>query len=241
MRVQPRGVLMSLLIALLLAASPTDNTAQAREHFKAAQLHYSLGEFEQAVKEFREAYRLRQEPAILFNIAQCHRQMRQWKDAYFNYRQYLNQKKDAPNREEAESLAEQMRLKMDEEEEQRTRVERNPASALNPEHTMPAAALPATEAPLFPQQPSSSGSKSLHIAGYAAMGAGVVAGGMALLFHSSAQSSADEFNQKYQSGQLTSGDAHLRDDAESKGKTATACAIGAAVLVATGAVLSFAF
>jgi tetratricopeptide (TPR) repeat protein len=231
---------MSVLIAILLAAAPADSTAQAREHFKNAQLHYSLGEFEEAVKEFREAYRLRQEPAILFNIAQCHRQMRQWKDAYFNYRQYLNQKKDASNREEAESLAEQMRLKMEEEEEQKTRVARNPAAAHNPESTMPPAALPQQEPPLFPQQPSS-GPKPLHIAGYATIGAGVVAGGLALLIHGSAQSSADQFNQKYQGGQLTSADAQLRDDAQSKGKTATACAIGAAVLVATGAVLSFAF
>src|SRR5262249_38830852 len=123
-----------------------------------------------------------------------------------------------------------------------TRVARNPAAAHNPENTMPPAALPATEPPIFPQQPpAGSAMKPLHIAGYATMGAGVVAGGLALLFHGSAQSTADQFNQKYQSGQPPAADAQLRDDAQSKGKTATACAIGAAVLVATGAVLSFAF
>jgi len=231
---------MSLLIALMLAAAGDPN-AQAREHFKSAQLHYSLGEFDEAIKEFRETYRLRQEPAILFNIAQCHRQMRQWKEAYFNYRQYLSLKKGASNREEAESLAEQMRLKMEEEEEQRTRVARNPTAAHNAEATMPVGALPPQEPPIFPPPPPGSGMKPAHIAGYAAIGLGAVAGGLALVFHGSAQSSADQFNQKYQSGQLTAADAQLRDDAQSKGKTATACAIGAAVLVVTGAVLSFAF
>jgi len=234
---------MSLLIAILLAASPADVTAQAREHFKAGQLHYALGEFEEAVKDFRETYRLRQEPAILFNIAQCYRQMRQWKDAYFNYRQYLNQKKDPSNRDEAESLAEQMRLKMEEEEEQRTRVARNPAAAQNQESTLAAATLPPQEPPLFAQPASAAPAsvKPLHVAGYAAMGAGVLAGGLAFVFHNSAQSAADQFNQKYQSGQLTAGDAQLRDDAQSKGKLATAALIGGAILLAGGAVLSFAF
>ena len=133
---------MSILIAIALAAASAEEvTAQAREHFKAAQLHYSLGEFEEAAKEFRETYRLRQEPAILFNIAQCHRQMRQWKEAYFNYRQYLGQKKDAPNKDEAESLAEQMRLKMEEEEEQRTRIARNPAASDSASGASPASSV----------------------------------------------------------------------------------------------------
>ena len=237
---------MSLLIALLLAAGPTDNTATAREHFKSAQLHYSLGEFDEAVKEFREAYRLRQEPAILFNVAQCYRQMRMWKDAYFNYRQYLNlAKKDAPNREEAESLAGQMRKRMDEEEEQKTRIARDPAAAHNGEATLAAASLPPQEPPLLVQQQppaqQGGGMKATRIAGYAALGAGVVAGGLAFVFHGSAQSSADQFNQKYASGSLTPADAQLRDDANSKGKTATLCAVGAAALVVTGAVLAFAF
>lgn len=232
---------MSILIAIALAAASAEEvTAQAREHFKAAQLHYSLGEFEEAAKEFRETYRLRQEPAILFNIAQCHRQMRQWKEAYFNYRQYLGQKKDAPNKDEAESLAEQMRLKMEEEEEQRTRIARNPAAAQNGESTLAVASLPPQEAPLFPQQPSPT-LKPLHVAGYVAIGAGVLAEGLAFVFHSSAQSAADQFNQKYQSGQLTPADAHLRDDAQSKGKLATAALIGGALLLAAGGVLSFAF
>ncbi len=230
---------MSVLIALVLLASPADATAQAREHFKAAQLHYALGEFEDAVKEFREAYRLRQEPAILYNIAQSYRQMRQWREAYFNYQQYLNLKKDAPNREEVEQLADQMRKRMDAEEEQKSRIAAVPVKT---ETVLPQAPPPvvAEPTPLFATATEKRGS-SLKYAGYGAIAAGAVAETLAFVFHGSAQTAADQFNQKYQSGQLTAADSSLRDDAQSKGKLATFALIGGAVLIATGATLAFAF
>ncbi len=237
---------MSLLIALLLAASPADATAQAREHFKSAQLHYSLGEFDEAVKEFREAYRLRQEPAILFNIAQAYRQLQKYSEAYFHYKQYLSQKPDAPNRAEVESLIEQMRYQMEQEREQKTRIARDPAAVHNTEGVLPATAVPAAAAPrsgwpAASPAPPEPRTPVLHIAGYAALGGGVLVEGGAFLLHGSAQSAADDFNKKYAAGQLTSADASLKSSAESKGKLATAALIGGAVLLATGAVLSFAF
>ena len=233
-----------LITALYFAlAAPADNNAQAREYFKSAQLHYSLGEFEEAVKDFREAYRLRQEPAILFNIAQGYRQLSRYSDAYFYYRQYLSQKADAPNRPEVESLVEQMRRRMDEENEQKMRTERDPAAVHNTEVTL---ASQHAEAAAFAAQASAAAAKRastrrLQFAGYAALGAGALAEGVAVAFHSSAQSSADQFNGKYASGQLTTADAQLRSAAQSKGKLATAALIGGALLLVTGAVLSFAF
>ena len=232
---------MPLVMAILLATSATDNSAQAREHFKAAQLHYSLGEFEEAVKDFREAYRLRQEPAILFNIAQGYRQLGKYSDAYFYYRQYLSQKADAPNRAEVESLVEQMRRRMDDENEQKMRTERDPAAVHNSEGTLPSPHVEPAAVALPASAGQKKGTPPLHIAGYAALGAGALAEGAALFFHGSAQSSADQFNRKYAAGQLTTADSKLRSDAQSKGKLATAALIGGGLLLVTGAVLSFAF
>ena len=88
---------IGLLLAVFLLALPAraDDAADAREHFKKGQTHYSLGEFQDAVQEFREAYRIRHEPAILFNIGQAMRQIRQFQQAYFYYQQYLAQRADA--------------------------------------------------------------------------------------------------------------------------------------------------
>jgi tetratricopeptide (TPR) repeat protein len=227
-----------VIAALFLALAAPDVNGEARERFKSAQLHYSLGEFEDAVKDFREAYRLRQEPAILFNIAQAYRQLGKHADAYFYYRQYLSQKTDAPNRPEVESLIEQMRRRVDEENEQKMRTERDPAAVHNPESTM---AAPHAEATPPPPPTKSTGLSNLRIAGYVALGAGALAEGAALLFRSSAQSSADQFNRQYAAGQLTSADARLKSDADSKGKLATAALIGGVLFLVTGAVLSFAF
>jgi tetratricopeptide (TPR) repeat protein len=231
------------LAALLLAlAGPAlaDVTSEAREHFKKGQTHYALGEFDDAAKEFREAYRLRQEPAILFNIGQAYRQMQQYQQAYFHYRQYLAQKPDAPNRPEVDALVEQMRRKADLEEEQRSRIARDPSLARNPEDVLPSTAkapAAATGAANLPQART----RPLRIAGYAALGAGAAAEGLALLWHGAAASAADEFNRKYAAQTLTAADARLKSDAESKGRLATAALIGGAVLLAAGAALSFAF
>ncbi|HUJ29147.1 MAG TPA: tetratricopeptide repeat protein [Myxococcales bacterium] len=226
---------MSLLILALLLAAPAD---EARDHYKKGQTHYSLGEFEEAVKEFREAYRLKQEPGLLFNVAQSYRQLHQWEQARFNYRQYLNLKPDAPNRAEVEELIDQMQRRVDEEREQATRVARDKAAARNTEALLPAPHQPVPQPAVAPPPPEPHAARW---AGYAALGAGAVAEGVALLMHGSAQSAADTFNQKYAAGTLTTADASLRDDAQSRGKLATAALAGGAVLLVTGAVLVIAF
>ena len=110
----------------------------------------------------------------------------------------------------------------------------------------PASATATRAAPATKSAPASAPAahgfwSGMHIAGVAAGGAAVAAGGLALAFHSSAASSAATLNQKYQAGTLNTDDAGLKSDVASKGTAATACLIGAAVLVAAGAVLVFAF
>jgi hypothetical protein len=77
--------------------------------------------------------------------------------------------------------------------------------------------------------------------GYAMIGVGLVAGGVAYAMHSSAQSSADQFNSKYQANALTPADTKLRDESESKGRLATEALIAGIGLVAAGGALTIAF
>ena len=233
------SVLKKWLTVLLIISGPAlaDTAADVRMHFKKGQTHYALGEFEAAVDEFREAYRLRQEPAILFNLAQTYRQLHQWQHAYFHYRQYLNQKPDAPNRAEVENLIEQMKNKMDE-EERLSKAEAQKAAQPAP---APPAAVPQPPPAQEPAAPAAKPTPATRYVGYAALGLSAVAGGAAFVLHGSAQSSADQFNSKYQSGNLTASDAQLRDQAQSKGKSATVAAVAGAALLAAGAVLVFAF
>jgi tetratricopeptide (TPR) repeat protein len=238
-------LLRRTLVVLLLVAGPllADVNADVRAHFKKGQTHYALGEFQAAIEEFREAYRLKQEPAILFNLAQSYRQIHEWQHAYFHYRQYLNQRPDAPNRPEVEGLIEQMKGKMDEEERLAKAEGATPATP-PPTVTVKPATPPPPPKPAFvatTPAPKIEQSHALRYTGYVALGLGAVAEGAAFAFHSSAQSSADQFNGKYQAGTLTPADSKLRDDAQSKGKLATTAVVAGAALLVAGAVLTFAF
>lgn len=94
-------VLVALLVlphgAWALDVGAGDTEARARQHFSDGTLAYDLGEFHKALKEYSEAYRLSPRPALLFNVAQCHRQLGEYGRAAFFYRRYLYLAGDAPD------------------------------------------------------------------------------------------------------------------------------------------------
>jgi tetratricopeptide (TPR) repeat protein len=65
---------------------------------------FQLGEFPQALALYKRAYETRALPSILFNIAQCYRQMNDHEKALFSYRNYLLTAPGAPNRADVEAI-----------------------------------------------------------------------------------------------------------------------------------------
>jgi len=104
--------------------------AEARQHHAAGSKLYDLAEYESALREFKEAYRAVEDPAFLFNIAQCHRKLGHAQDAATFYRTYLRRAPHAANRAEVEHLI--------------AELERAPATAPAPaaDPTPPAAPAP---------------------------------------------------------------------------------------------------
>jgi tetratricopeptide (TPR) repeat protein len=90
----------------------TDNTTKgedsdvekAREHLRKASVHYDLQEFRKALVEFRGAYRLKNDPVILFDMGQCERKMAHYREAIDFYKSYLRKVPSGANRPEAERL-----------------------------------------------------------------------------------------------------------------------------------------
>src|SRR5437899_3114539 len=74
-----------------------DAGEQIRVEIKSAQTAYDLGQFDEALNHFSEGYRLDPLPGILFNLAQCHRQLGHWERAAFFYRRFLALAKDKPD------------------------------------------------------------------------------------------------------------------------------------------------
>jgi tetratricopeptide (TPR) repeat protein len=113
--VSRRRLPVPLVLTMFMAASTTvlergmpalaaeDSVSAMRVHFERGQTHYDLGEFGKALEEFREAYRLKDDPALLFNIGQCQVKLGDDNGALYSYRSYLRRDPKGPNRNVAEA------------------------------------------------------------------------------------------------------------------------------------------
>src|SRR5579883_1997628 len=99
---KPRGAralalgfaVLSLSLAQPARAQGADDLAKARQLYESGMSHYNLGEYNDAVNDFREAYRHKQDPAFLFKIGQSYRQLGDPEKAAQSYRAYLRESKE---------------------------------------------------------------------------------------------------------------------------------------------------
>src|SRR6187397_1653054 len=107
MRALATALLLALAGARPAAADPpfaTAAVAQGRELAVQAARHYKDGRFTQALDAYRRAYDVAPAPELLFNIGQCHFQLKSYEWAVFFYQGYLADRPHAANRELVESL-----------------------------------------------------------------------------------------------------------------------------------------
>lgn len=69
---------------------------------------YALGHFQEALKDFERVYLLKRLPALLFNIAQCHRQMKNFEEAAVTLRSFIRLAPDSPQIKNARELLKQV-------------------------------------------------------------------------------------------------------------------------------------
>ena len=131
-RVLALVIALGLALAALLAAGPARaddaDTRAAKKHFQKGQKLFDLGKFEDALGEYEAAYERKPLPGFLYNIAQCHRNLGNYKQAIFSYRNYLRQVPDAKNREAVLDLIDELEEQQRdlEREAERERAEREP-------------------------------------------------------------------------------------------------------------------
>ena len=111
------AALLALAVSLVLsrpalAADERDAKAQARAEVTKATLHYKLGRFEEALAAYTRAYELFESPALLFNIAQCHKNLRNHERAIFFFQGYLREETDPKRRVLAEDLLAKSRAEL---------------------------------------------------------------------------------------------------------------------------------
>jgi tetratricopeptide (TPR) repeat protein len=79
------------------------NKSEAKARFATGQSHYNLNEYSEALREFKEAYRLYPDPVFLYNAGQCERQLGHPEEAIRFYRSFLREQPKAPNRQEVQN------------------------------------------------------------------------------------------------------------------------------------------
>ncbi len=113
---------LALALALLGLAAPAlaqRPEAEARLHARLGKKAFNLGQFEEALAQYSRAYDLKPLPALLFNIAQCHRSLGHWERAAFFFKRYLELSPSVPDPKLVNDLIAEVEAKQRQEEERR--------------------------------------------------------------------------------------------------------------------------
>ncbi len=102
---------MTLLLALLLTVSPEDDL-RSKDAFVRAQNFYKQGRFLDAIHTFEESGRLKERPAVSYNLGRCYEELNETGRALFYYREYVKQAPTATDRPAVESKIAAMTKKL---------------------------------------------------------------------------------------------------------------------------------
>jgi tetratricopeptide (TPR) repeat protein len=89
------------------SSAPLSKKAAAKKAkvlFEEGQRLYNIGEIDAALFKYKESYLTFSDPILLFNIAQCQRQLEQHEDAIRAYKVFLREAPETPYRAEVEQI-----------------------------------------------------------------------------------------------------------------------------------------
>lgn len=170
---------VALVFAVLSWGTPTpagaaddDAEEEARAHYEAGLRHYNLGEFDEAIAEFKKAYALSGAPGLLFNTAQAYRLKGDHKQALYFYRTYLRLVPEAPNRADVEARIAEMEQSI---ADQAARGA--PPPETDPTHgttTVTVDERPRAATVVVTDRPRAPAGRTKKLLGYAALGTGTI-------------------------------------------------------------------
>jgi tetratricopeptide (TPR) repeat protein len=105
------------IACLLCGVARADDLEDARRHARNGSSAFELGNFDEAIREYTAAYKLKSDPAILYNLAQAHRIANHPSEALHFYKMFLSRMPEAPNRAEVTAKIEAL-VKLVEEQRQ---------------------------------------------------------------------------------------------------------------------------
>jgi len=177
------GIVVAVVVVVACAASTAraDERSEARDHYVKGTKAFDLGAYDEAINEYSQAYRLHDDPALLYNIAQAHRLAGHSADALRFYRMFLVRSPNSPIRGEVEQKITELQKLV---EQQKKTENMPPDQPRPPEATPPTEATPtapsstATTPPAAAPAPTAdrrSSARTMQIAGLATAAVGVAA------------------------------------------------------------------
>lgn len=82
--------------------TPEQQSTMAKQRYEAGMARFRLDEYEPAIAEWKEGFRIKPVPEFLYNIAQAYRLSKQYEQALSFYRKYLSLEPKAANRAEVD-------------------------------------------------------------------------------------------------------------------------------------------
>lgn len=226
--------------AVAQADRPGDDIEGARTAARRGSSLYDLGKYAEALESFEIAYQRKSVSALLFNIAQCHRQLGQLEAAARVYKSYL--RTDPP-----EASAKQARELLAKVEDA---LSREHSAVASPPHEQLTESPPKT-APQPPPVPAAAIAREprrdppaerKRWPAYAAAGVAAGAAGLGVIWALGSRSSTDQLSRLHQAGPVDAArDASLRNDASSKAARSKVSYAVAAAAAAASVALWFAF
>lgn len=106
---------LALGLACLLrpagASAQTADDEQAHAHFQVAASYYEQANYESALREFQEAYRLSHRSQLFYNLSLCYQQLGDLANAIDYLTRYLHDVEDIANRASLETRLENLRAR----------------------------------------------------------------------------------------------------------------------------------
>lgn len=109
------GLLLALVLVGATARAGKEDPAitQARALYEVGTKNYRVGNYREALEAFKKAYLVKRDPAFLFNLGQCYRQLGDLENEVREYRAYLMELPAAPNRGDVEQFISEAEKEID--------------------------------------------------------------------------------------------------------------------------------
>jgi tetratricopeptide (TPR) repeat protein len=89
--------IVALVVLVGSGAALAERASDARAHYQRATAHFAVGDFAEAAEEYQAAYKLKQDPALLYDAAQAFRLAGKPEKALILYRNYVQLYPREPN------------------------------------------------------------------------------------------------------------------------------------------------